>query len=355
MADLLFGFVALKDVVGERVGTQGVETLNNAIDVSLQQHTAELDAMFRIWCAKTTKYTERHKSIVHEELQMVDEFGRALPTKGTIYQTLAYPLFRGATALGLTYEARQKITVQELNDLIAGKTEADARTMKRWLLSALFDNVGYTFTDEAHGDLVIKGGLANSDADLYLPYSGGDEGATDEHYLFQAAAIDDTHNPFPTIREELMEHPENGGEVIAFIPPGLNATVTGLADFIPVGDPHLRQGANATTIVGGPGVDHPGKLLGRTNEVWVAEWRSTPANYIEATTTGGEPALAFREDETESLRGFKRVAERDDHPYYESQYLRKGGFAGRNRINGVVMKMGAGSYIIPSGYALGLV
>jgi hypothetical protein len=348
MADLLYGFVSLADRAEEIVDNIDIETMNAAVDASLQQHTQTLSQLMSVWATPTTAYSERHKSIASEELQPLDEYGRALPTKGKIFQTVAYPLFRAGTALGMTYEARQKMTVQELNDLIAGKTTADARTMRKWLMQAIFDESGYTFTDEVRGDLSIKG-FANGDTDTYISLDSAEDGATDDHYLATADAIADATNPFPTIHEELLEHPENGGEVIAFIPTNLVATTKALTDFVPVTDPRIRTGSTTDVLVGGPGIAHPGKLIGYTNEVWVVEWRGLPTSYIAATTTGGERALAFREDESANLRGFRRVAERNDHPYYESQYLRKGGFGGRNRVNGLVMRIGNGSWAVPAG------
>jgi len=195
--------------------------------------------------------------------------------------------------------------------------------------------------------------LANSDAVKYLLLAGADVSAADTHYLAQAAAIADATNPFPTIYDELKEHPENGGEVISFIPSNLKATTKALAEFNAFTDPNVRAGANTDQVVGTLGVSVPGELIGYTDsKVWIAEWRSIPDNYIVSVTTDGERPLKMREHEEASLQGFNLVAQRDDHPFYESQWLRYAGFGGYNRVGAVVTRVSNGSYAIPTNYTV---
>jgi hypothetical protein len=58
----------------------------------------------------------------------------------------------------------------------------------------------------------------------------------------------------------------------------------------------------------------------------------------------------MREEPEAGLQGFKRVAQRNDHPFYEDQYLRIAGFGAYNRIAAVVYRIGNASYAIPSGF-----
>ena len=84
--------------------------------------------------------------------------------------------------------------------------------------------------------------------------------------------------------------------------------------------------------------------------MWLAEWKGLPANYLVATMTGGPRPIAMREEPEASLRGFNRVAERNDHPFYESQYLRVAGFGAQNRVGAVIMRVSNGAYAIPTNY-----
>lgn len=350
---ILYGFVQLKDLANRRVTEVGVQVVNDAINESLAEYNRQIDAILALFAERTTQFKERFVSPVVARLQPLDENGRARPIKPFGQYDVAYPLQNAGTAWGATYMAREKMTVQEANDITATLIGADARWMRDHVLAALFANVAWTFSDPIHGALTVQG-LANDDTVQYFVQAGADQGATDDHYLGQANAIDDSNNPFPAIREELMEHPENSGDVIAFVPTGLRDDVQGLTTFYPNADPNIRAGADVSELTGSLNValpSGPGSLLGYdASGVWIAEWKSLPENRIVAIPTGGERPLKLREDETESLRGFKKVGERNDHPFYESQYLRIAGFGANNRVGAVVIEIQDATYDIPTGY-----
>jgi hypothetical protein len=242
------------------------------------------------------------------------------------------------------------MTVQEANEITASMLTADLRWIRDHTLAALFANASWTFSDPEHGDLSILG-LANGDSVVYQLMNGADVGVTDTHYLAQADAIDDTHDPYPTIHDELLEHPENGGEVVALIPTGLKAATKGLASFTPEADPNVRPGSATPTLVGNLDVPVPGKVFGYHDDgVWLVEWRSLPANYIIGVATQGDRALAYREEPEAELQGFRQVATREDHPFWESQWRRTAGFGARNRVGAVVYRIGNASYAVPTGY-----
>ena len=71
-----------------------------------------------------------------------------------------------------------------------------------------------------------------------------------------------------------------------------------------------------------------------------------------AITTGGERPLKMREEDVASLQGFRKVAERNDHPFYESQYLRIAGFGAFNLVGALIYRIGSASYSIPAGYSV---
>jgi hypothetical protein len=97
----------------------------------------------------------------------------------------------------------------------------------------------------------------------------------------------------------------------------------------------------------------PGVLKGRVSNVWIVEWGQLPSSYVIATTTEGPRPLGFRQDPEAELQGFKQVAERNDHPFYERQYLRRAGFGALNRPGALVYYLGTSdTYAVPSGYAL---
>ena len=197
--------------------------------------------------------------------------------------------------------------------------------------------------------MTIKG-LANGDTDKYQLTAGANAQATAQHYIAQAADISDAANPFPTIHKRLTEHSENQGEVIVLVASNLTDDIQGLAGFVERSDADIRQGANADVLVGNLDATVPGVILGKVDKCWIVEWAQLPDGYMLATTTGGDRPLAMREDEEAVLRGFKKVAERNDHPFYESQYLRRCGFGAWNRVGALGYRVGNASWAIPTGY-----
>jgi len=348
---VMYGFVNLKDVFNSRVDDVGVEVVDRAIQETLDQHNRDLNAFIDLFADRTTGYKARFKTAQSARLQPLDESGRARPIKPAGYFDVAYPIAMGGTAWGQNFVASKKLTVQDANNYMATLIDADIRWVRDHILAALFASSSYTYTDPDHGSLTIKG-LANGDTDKYLFDGGADAMAIDTHYLATASAIADDANPFPTIYSEIMEHPWNAGDVISFIPTGLKSTVEALANFYEYSDPNIRLGANTAELIGTPNVNVPGKLLGRVDKVWVVEWKPLPAGYMINVATDGEKPLQMREDEEAELRGFIQVAERNDHPWYERQYIRRAGFGGYNRVGAVVQLIGNGTYSVPTGYSV---
>jgi hypothetical protein len=345
-----YGFMNLQDLFDKRVTEIGVSVVDSAIAATVAEHNRQIDALLGLFARRTTDFKTRFRTATVARLQPLDENGRALPIRpGGLYD-VAFPILRAGTAWGANYEARIKMTVQEANEATQTLTMADARWMRDHVLAALYTNVSYTFVDEQHGSLTVLG-PANADAQVYNVLSGADAGATDTHFFAQAAAIADATNPYPNIHDELVEHPQNTGEVIALIPTNLRATTEALATFHPLADPNLRLGTGQTELIGNLGMPVPGDVIGyEDSKVWIVEWRSLPDNYIIGLTTGGERALALREDDFAQLRGFNRVADRDDHPWFEQQYMRKAGFGGWNRVGVTITRIGNGTYAIPTNY-----
>jgi hypothetical protein len=52
------------------------------------------------------------------------------------------------------------------------------------------------------------------------------------------------------------------------------------------------------------------------------------------------------------LRGFRRVAEREDFPYEEEIWFRRAGFGAWNRVGARVDRIGNGAYAVPTGYTI---
>lgn len=347
---VLYGFHNLKDVFDRRIDEVGVPIVGDAVERAVAAYNEEINQMLNLFVERTTDFKRRFKSAVAARLQPLDENGRARPIKGFGYYDVSFPIQMAGNAWGVNYVASKKMTVMDANNATQTMILSDANWIRDHLLAGLLGKDAWTFPDDDHGDLTIKP-LANNDTDQFMLATGAEAKSTDNHYLAQAADIADVSNPFPTIYKKLTSRPVNSGEVIVFVATNLVDDIEDLADFKERPDPNIREGANASVLVGSLGAAIPGRIVGYVNKCWIVEWDKMPDNYMLATTTGGDKPLAMREDEEPVLRGFKKVAERNDHPFYESQYLRRAGFGAWNRVGAVAYRIGNASYATPTGFS----
>lgn len=350
---VLYGFHNLGDLKAN-ITDVTIPVVNEAIDTALTYHTNSLNAILGLFAQRTTEYKEKYKSIITTRSQPLDENGKALPIKGGSSYDVAYPIQYSGNAWGANYITRAKMTVNDVMDITKALITGDSVWMRDHLLAALFygtaSGSGWSFDDPLRGSLTIQG-LANGDSQTYVKKTGS--AVADTHILGQADAIADAKNPYDDIYDELMEHPENGGEVVCFIPTNLRATTLALTGFKDLADPNIQTGGSTDVLRGTLNVPVPGTILGYVNKCWIVEWSALPDSYIVATTTEGDKTLALREEPEAGLQGFFRATDGQvagDHPFYESQYLRLAGFGARNRVGSVVYRIGNATYAAPTGY-----
>jgi hypothetical protein len=346
---ILLGLLNQADVAAMRVETVGTQVVMRAVDESVAEHNRQLTALTALFATTRTDPQTQYMAAGASRLQPLDENGRARPVKPSGSYTVGFPLHMAGIAWGSNYITSVDMTVGEVANVVATMLDADSRWMRDHILAALFyenSTTPWTFTDTRYGALSIYG-LANGDTTTYQILSGADSAATDDHVLGVASIAEST---FQTIHDELVEHPENGRDVIAFIPTASRATVEALTNFYPLADANLTSGVAVTQLTRTLGVATPGELIGYVAGVHVYVWAGMPDNYIIGTTVGGAPAIAMRQHPNAALQGFKEVDQRRDYPWYERQYLRMAGFGAWNRVGAVVVRTNNATYAIPTGY-----
>lgn len=350
---VMYGFISLQNVYSRRVLDVGVNEVFTAIALTVEEHNRILQELMGGLVQRTTDFQTIYRTMGSARLQPIDENGRALPIQTGAAYTVGWPIQRAAVAWGQGYEAGLRMTVQQANEQTRLMIDADSAWMRDHILAALFNNVSYTFVDELRGNITVMP-IANGDAQTYYVDGGALSPTTAQHFLAQAAAIaDGADNPFGTIYDLLKQYPENTGDVFVLAPTNLMPSIEALSSFLPVVDPNVRVGANANVLVGGPGITTPGILRGYVEErVWVFEWKGMPSNYMIAMATGSNPPLAMREDDLTELQGFHLVDDEYKFPWRELQYRRKVGFGALNRTSAVVMRIGNGTYAVPTNYSL---
>jgi hypothetical protein len=329
--------------------------LVSAIQMDQQQHNADIDAMLRLFTVETTDYQMEVQQSGGSRNQPLDENGRSIPVKPVAPYTVAFPIEGSGTAWGANDITRVQMSNRDLARTLSQMYRGDFIWVQDHIMGALFNNASYTYRDiTGKGNLTIYG-PANADATTYY-YSTTNSLATETHFLAQASAIADATNPYPTIKTELTEHPSNQGEVIAFISTSLVATTIALAEFRSATlDADIRQPDTATVLTGSLNTSLPvgAVVKGKTDSgVWIVEWPAIPAGYIIAITTNGPRPLARRLFDNAQLQGFRSMGERNDWPYFESQWARYEGYGAFNRLGAVIVRVGNGSYAVPTNYTV---
>lgn len=352
---VVYGFHALQDRFGALISTLDDRVVDTAITQAMAEHNRRLDAVRGLFVRPNVEPQTIFRTPGMTRNQPLDEYGRPIPIKAAARYTVGFPIQASGNAVAWTWMQAQKRTLEDVNDAIATIQDGDTRWVFDHILAALFANASYTFYDSDRAGTLTILPLANGDAQSYLVFAGVDAAATDNHLLAQANAIGaGADNPFPTIVTELKEHPENAnGEIIVFVPSTNLAAVQGLATFNPILDPNIQLGANSDRLIGSLNVALPGTLKGYDDAgCWIVEWPRLPSNYLVAVATGGESPIGERIDPTPSLQGFFEMPRNEDMPWYQRSWGRMAGYGAWNRVAAVVLRVGNGTYAVPTGFSV---
>lgn len=355
----IFGHLNLSDSDRVYNATQGQMAIFDAVQDYLARVNTEITAASSVFIERTTSdHKLRYKLPGSGTLQRSGSDGRYGSVKGYGQWDVAFPLEDfGAQLSGNDVDMRY-MTVAELNRHVETVAIQNVNTVRFEMLKSMFNNTQRTFVDPLWGSLSIEP-FANGDSVTYPPVLGASSEATDDHYLesgYAASSISDSNNPFITVRDELEEHfgqQQGNSNVAVFINTAQVTKSEALTDFDPVNDRFTTPGANTDTLNSTPG-GLPGRVIGRTNGVWVVEWKWIPANYMLGIHLDAPKPLIRRIDPSDTGLGdgLQLIAEDKQHPFTSSFWRHRFGLGAGNRLNGVVMELGTGgSYTIPTAYA----
>lgn len=351
----IYGLIGVADGDPSYVNTVGQVQVFEAAQQYLEMHSADLEKAYAVFFEdKTEVFKERYYLPGGGRLQKRSGHTQSAAVKASAYWDVAYPLFDYGAQIAFTDVSVKKLKLPMLQRHLDTVRIQDINTFRYEMLYALFNNTTRTIDDEEHGTLSVKP-LASGDSDKYPPVIGSETDATENHYLesgYVASSISNTNNPYVTIKEELAEH-WGDGDVAVFINPAQTPATEALSDFDPVNDRYVRPGANTDQIANGDFPNVPGKVIGRTNDVWVVEWRWIPAGYMYGQDLMMPGPLKKRLDPAEQgfAEGIELVSSNSRAPFEQAHYRNRYGAAVGNRLNGVVMELGnGGTYTIPTPY-----
>jgi len=342
-----------------RVQNLGAEVIYDAVSELLDSWNEGLQKALGVFVeAETETFKKRYKLPGGGKLQEMGQNtqAQAAARKRTGQYDVAFPLKEYSAAFGGNRVDMAYMTLEELDNHLKTIFTEDAATLRFLMLDRLFNNVQGSFGDNDHGTLLIEG-LANGDAVVYPPVIGSATEATEDHYLeagYLATAISDSDNPYTTIRDELTHHTkriQGGQNIVVFINNAEVAETEALTDFDPLSDNFVRDGEDTAVPFGLP-TALPGRIIGRSNGVWIVEWDFIPATYMYGQDIDQPAPLFMRTDpaSTGLPGGLALISEgKGKGPLEGSVWSRRTGFGVGNRLNGVCMELAAGgSYTKPT-------
>lgn len=342
------GFMDLIEMEKMRVTELGWNKVTEAIEVSAQLHTEAMDELLSAVVENVEQVKEKVEIPAATELQPLEgEFDRPKPTGYLYSYEQGYPLFDAGHAWGTGRKTSAKMTIAEANKLTLQGLEADSRWMVNHILNPIFYPTSWVFVDKKWGNLTIQP-LANGDSQEYVLVDGTT--AADNHYLAQAAAIDNSNNPFPTIYTELTEHPENMGDPVVYVPTGLKTSIEALSGFVKNENPAIAPGTATDTLNYLPSIPFGDKVLGMVDDCWIVEWRRLPAGYMLALI-GDEPFIGWRQEPEPELRGLYPEFYVENGIQRIAALIRTSGFSVRRRAAALVCQIGSASYSAPAAFA----
>ncbi len=351
---LAYGFVTLEHLLAQRVAGVGVARIYDAVRESAAEHSRMINGLMAGFVGRTATAQEQFELPAGGTLQPLDESGNPLPVRPSGSYQVAYPIQGGGTAWGGNRVSNALMTVEEANRFTIDAQQKDADWLRRHILAAVLTNTTWTYNDKVGanggaglGNITVQP-LANNDAVTFVRKGGSI--ATDNHYLAQAVNIADGANPFPTIYDELMEHPSNDGPVVVYVSTNLKPYIMALANFVEMRDPDIQPGSGSATLVGSLERGFGDAVLGKTDNCWIVEWSALPSGYMLAHATGAGPVLKMREYPSEKLQGFFAENHSPDGNHMEYRMIRYAGFGVANRVAAVAYMIGGGgTYQNPSG------
>jgi hypothetical protein len=359
----IYGILGLPDTDRSYVNTVGQSIVYDALQEALGQMNDELAAAEALFIGETTDdFKRRFKLPGGGYMQRRGRQGAPGSIKAVGEWDVAFPLEDFGDQIAIDDVSLAYMTLPQLNLHLDSVEIRNRNTLRREILTALFNPTNFSFVDEINGTLTVVP-LANGDTVVYPPVLGSDTEATDNHYKetnYTVANISDTNDPLEDDINELEEHfgtPTGGSEIITFggktLCDKISATLT---DFVDIDDLHVDPGDNASEVIGLPeGSSVPGKLRGRhTGGCWLVEWRAIPDNYSFSMHLSAGAPLVKRVDpaDTGLGQGLQLVAVNEKYPLQGSFYRNRFGLGVGNRLNGVAREFATGgSYTVPTGFS----
>lgn len=327
----------------------GEDQAFEAIQIALDAHNAQFDAMVADFIERTTDRQRAYGSAASMTMDELDEFGRPDAQKITAGVTVGFPLRLFGEAVQWNRKFMQNATTIELAAQFEAAQDAHIRALQREIKRALFNSANRTFADALVDNVVIAvKALLNADGAGIPNGPNGEtfDGTTHTHYLARvggAVAESDVAALITTV----IEHNNMGGAMV-YISQSLEASFRAFADFVPYIDARVIPGSGVT-VGAAPlaPINVYNRAIGLLNgaEVWVKPWM--PVGYMFAFVKGAAKPLVLRERNPGGAN-LVMVADEGAHPLHARLFEAEFGVGVWERTNGAVLDTTSTTYTIPT-------
>ena len=359
---LVYGLHDLETQASEKIQSIGMTELRERLDMWNGEVSRVYNAIFGMFTRRDPQWNVNPQTRVRlanrAKAQFVDENGVAKPQYQKGYVDQGFPLWRYELAMGFTFEAMQKATVQEYSDELMRIMNGDmAASMDLFWFTVFYGtNWTYASTEDEFPDISVKA-FANSDTETYI-VRGQNDPQTATHYKAQAAAISDAADPFPADKDTMTSYAGTtaNDRIVCFVGDATNVeNIRNLSGFFPI-DRSQNITWSANVSLTDPGADiflgMGDTVLGEHEDgITIVRKRDLPANYLVYFNLDAPEPIGIREDSDPALQGLFNInAVENAGNTLLSRYRRKIGFAPVNRTGVLVRRIGNASYAAPSPY-----
>ena len=367
-----YGYNASADILGQTADGRDLNEIWSDFQESLRIQNEARQRLIELLTFQVTNIIEDVPQFGGGDFEEMSEYGvpKSIRPTGSILQ-LGYPFKWYDLAARFTWLFLADASAAQVDAIHQAALDADNRLVFAEVMRTLFRNTNRVADIKGQNYNVYC--FWNNDGNAPPTYKTNTFPGSHQHYRSSGAANIDSGD-LEEMVDDLKSHGysmENGTElfsltneaqanVIRTFRQGQTNNNGAVArwDFIPAANQPAFIVPTTMAVVGGQVAStYRGmNVVGSYGPLIIVEESYIPAGYVVTLGSGGDANLnnpiGFREHANASLRGLRLVQDKQsDYPLIDSYYVRGFGTGIRQRGAGIVMKITAGAYTIPTQYA----
>lgn len=359
------GYNASADVLTQTADGRDLNDIWNEFQAVIALQNAERQRIIDLLTFPVTQVIEDVPQFGTEDFEEASQYGVPVGIRPEAdVLSLGYTFKWYDIANRFTWQFLAEATAQRVEAVHQQVLDADNRKIFQEVMRTLFRNTNRTANIKGQNYNVYT--FWNGDGTVPPAYKANTFDGTHTHFRASGAATI-TSGDLDEIEDDFKSHgysAVNGSTMFAMV----NVTEANVIrsfrvatgsryDFIPAqGTPGLILSEESVLNGQVPATYRGLNVIGSYGSLLIVEEDYVPPAYVVALVSGGEAniqnPIGLREHANAGLRGLRLVKGRDnDYPLIDSYYVRGFGTGVRQRGAGIVMKITAGAYTVPTQYA----